>query len=77
MFYLIIASLEWSFGDLFGKAVAGIIVGTACYNTVVMFKFPKYRKKRDELAKEEDGRIQQKIRKRVQQEATAAMFTGK
>lgn len=77
MYYIIIASLEWSFCDLLGKIVAGVIVGAAIYNTFVMFKFPKYRKKRDELAKLEDSRIQQKIRKKVQEEATAAMFTGK
>jgi len=69
LFYVIMASLEWSFGNLFGKIVAAVILGAALYNTFVMFKYPKYRKKRDELAKEEDERIQQKIRSRVATEA--------
>jgi len=78
LFYMIMASLEWSFGDLMGKIVAGVIFGCALYNTFVMFKFPKYRKKRDELAKLEDARIQQKIRSKVmaeaQKSATASIF---
>lgn len=63
------ASLEWSFGNLFGKIVAGVILGAGLYNSFVMFKYPKYRQKRDALAKEEDDRIQQKIRSRVATEA--------
>jgi len=69
LFYIIMASLEWSFGNLFGKIVAGVILGAGLYNSFVMFKYPKYRQKRDALAKEEDDRIQQKIRSRVATEA--------
>jgi len=69
LFYVIMASLEWSFGNLFGKIVAGVILGAAVYNAFVMWKYPKYRKQRDALAKLEDERIQNKIRGRIANEA--------
>jgi hypothetical protein len=75
VFYLILASVMLSFDDLFGKILAGALIGTACYNTFVLYKYPAYRKFRDEVAKEEDLRIEGKIRERVRKEAAVQMFS--
>lgn len=80
-FYILMASVQLSFGNLFGKIVAGALMGVAFYNTYVLIKYPAYRKIRDEIAKEEDSRINKKIQERVQSEAqnsvTKAVFGGK
>ena len=75
IYYLILASVMLSFNDIFGKILAGCLVGTACYNTFVLFQYPAYRKFRDEIAKEEDKRIEAKIRERVRKEAAVQMFS--
>jgi hypothetical protein len=51
-------------------------VGLALYNTFVLIKYPAYRKLRDDIAKEEDARINTAIRDKVRKEATASMFTS-
>ena len=61
--------------DLFGRICAGVLVGTALYNTFVLIRYPAYRKMRDQLAKEEDERINAAIRDRVRKEAATAMFS--
>jgi hypothetical protein len=68
-YYFLMASVEWSFGNLFGRVVAGALMGVAVYNTYVLYAYPSYRKIRDEIAAEEDERINKKIQARVQREA--------
>jgi len=70
------ASVEWSLNSIFSMILAGAFVGVAFYNTYILFKYPAYRKLRDELAKEEDARIQKKMRKQIQKEATKSMFAS-
>lgn len=74
-FYLLLASICLSLKDLFGLIMAGFLVGTALYNTYVLCRYPAYRKLRDELAKEEDERINKRIKKEVGKEVTRQMFT--
>ena len=75
-FYLLMATILFSLGDLFSIICAGCLVALALYNTFVLIKYPAYRKLRDSIAKEEDARINAAIRERVRKEATAAMFSG-
>ena len=76
MFYVLMASVEWSFGNIFGYVLAGSLIACACYNAYVIWKYPKYREVRDKLAKEEDERIQRKIQENVRKEAAKAVFKG-
>jgi hypothetical protein len=74
IYYFLMATVCLSFGDLFGKILAGALVGTACYNTFIMIKYPAYRQMRDKLAKEEDIRIEKKMKENVRKQATQQMF---
>lgn len=74
LFYILMATVCLSFDDLFGKILAGALVGVALYNTFILIKYPAYRKMRDELAKEEDKRIEAKLREKMRKEATRQMF---
>lgn len=76
MYYLLLATVCWSLNDLFSRICAGCLVGLALYNTFVLIKYPAYRKLRDDIAKEEDARINTAIRDKVRKEATASMFTS-
>mmetsp|Transcript_18708 Transcript_18708/g.22933 ORF Transcript_18708/g.22933 Transcript_18708/m.22933 type:complete len:227 (+) Transcript_18708:123-803(+) len=73
-YYILLATICYSFENLFGKILAGCLVGVACYNTYILIKYPAYRKMRDTIAKEEDERINAQLRDRVRKEATANMF---
>lgn len=76
VFYFIVASVCLSFkGDLFGKIMAAVTGATAIWNCYVILRYPAYRQMRDNLAKEEDARIEAKLRDEVRKKATAAMFT--
>ncbi len=76
-YYILLATVCYSTDDFFGKICAGCLVGLALYNTYVLIRYPAYRKMRDEIAKEEDERIQAAIRDRVRKEAASAMFSRK
>lgn len=73
-FYLLMATVCVSFKRLFGFIVGGALVGVAFYNTYVLIKYPAYRQLRDELAKEEDKRIEGKVREKMRAEASRQMF---
>jgi len=76
MYYILLASVMASFNNLFARIVAGCLVGTAFYNTFVLIRYPAYRMMRDEIAKEEDKRIEAKLREQVRKEAMTAMFSN-
>lgn len=76
-FYIFLATVCWSLGDIFAQVCAGCLVGIAFYNTYVIMRYPAYRKLRDAVAKEEDERINAAIREKVRKEATSAMFTSR
>lgn len=76
IFYFIVASICLSFkGDVFGMIMAGVTAATAIWNCYVILKYPAYRQMRDNLAKEEDARIEAKIREEMRKKATIAMFS--
>jgi hypothetical protein len=75
-YYILLATVCYSMNDLFGRICAGCLVGIAFYNTYVIIRYPAYRKMRDQIAEEEDARINAAIREKVRKEATAAMFTS-
>lgn len=69
------ASVNFSLRGIFGWTLGGVFIGVALYNTYVLCRYPAYRKLRDELAREEDARIEKKIKKKIAKETTRAMFT--
>lgn len=73
IFYVLMASITWSFDDIMGKIVAGFLIGVACYNTFVLFKYPTYRKLREQIAEEEDKRIEARISKEVRKQAVTQL----
>lgn len=75
LFYIFLATVCWSLGDIFAQICAGCLVGIAFYNTYVIMRYPAYRKIRDKAAAEEQERINAAIREKVRKEATGAMFT--
>ena len=77
VYYILLATVCLSFDDIFGKMLAAALAGIAIYNTYVLIKYPAYRKMRDELANEEDTRIQKRMREQVRKEATKQMFQKK
>ena len=74
VFYVLLASIAWSFDDLMGKIVAAAFVGVACFNTYVLCRYPSYRKMREKIAAEEDKRIEARISKQVKKQAAAAVM---
>jgi COPI associated protein len=69
MFYLLLGSIAWSFGKLFGKVVAAVFGGMAIFNTYVLCRYPSYRRMREKIAEEEDKRIEARISKEVKKQA--------
>ena len=68
VFYLLLASVSWSFG-FFGQIVGAVYVGVACFNTYVLCRYPSYRRMREKIAEEEDKRIEARISKEVKRQA--------
>ena len=60
LFYLLLASVAWSFG-FFGQIVGAAYVAVAFFNTYVLCRYPSYRKMREKIAEEEDRRIEGRI----------------
>lgn len=54
MYYLLLASISFSFKGLGGKIVGSAFVAVAFYNTYVLCRYPTYRKIREKIAEEED-----------------------
>ena len=73
LFYLLLASVCWSYDELFGKIVAGCLVGCAVFNTWVLCRYPAYRAMREKIAEEEDKRIEARIGKEVKRQALRQM----
>lgn len=74
IFYLMMGSVAWSYTNILGYAVGGAFVFVACFNTYVLCRYPSYRKVRDEIAKEEDKRIEARISKEVKRQAAKQAF---
>ena len=69
IFYMVIASVSWSYDSFPGKVVAGVWVGIAIFNTYVLCRYPGYRRIREKIAEEEDKRIEARISKEVKRQA--------
>jgi hypothetical protein len=74
LFYLLLASVAWSYKGLFGFIVAGGFIAVALFNTYVLCRYPAYRKIRERIAEEEDKRIEARISKEVKRQATRSMM---
>jgi len=69
LFYMVLASVCYAFGSLGGYIVAASMVGVAFFNTYVLCRYPAYRKIREQIAEEEDKRIEARISKEVRTQA--------
>merc|ERR1719296_342254 len=77
LFYCLMASVSWSYKGLLGY-ITGILLGcVAVFNTYILVKYPAYRKMREQIAAEEDKRIQGKINQQVRKQAISNMGWGK
>jgi hypothetical protein len=66
---MVLASVVWSFGNLMGSIMAACLAGVALFNTYVLCRYPGYRKIREQIAEEEDKRIEARISKEVKRQA--------
>uniref|UniRef100_A0A7R9VQJ8 Uncharacterized protein n=1 Tax=Pseudictyota dubia TaxID=2749911 RepID=A0A7R9VQJ8_9STRA len=74
VFYLILGTVTWAYGNIFGKAV-GIIFGVVgLFNIYVLCRYPSYRKMREKIAEEEDKRIEARISREVKKKAVQSAF---
>jgi len=69
LFYMILGSVAYTFGGLWGIIMACVMVGTAFFNTYILCRYPAYRKVREQIAEEEDKRIEDRIAKEVRTQA--------
>lgn len=76
IFYLILASVAWSFQFLPASAVAIAFIAIAFFNTYVLCRYPGYRKMREKIAEEEDKRIEARISKEVRKQAANQILGG-
>jgi hypothetical protein len=76
LFYLVLASVCWSYNKLMGKILAASLVGVAIFNTYVLCRYPSYRKIRERIAEEEDKRIEARISKEVKKQAIKNITGG-
>ena len=67
-FYVVLASVTWSFDDIGGFIISGVLVAVALFNTYVLCRYPGYRQMREKIAAEEDKRIQARIDKEVRKQ---------
>ena len=52
-----------------GVIMACVMAGVALFNTFILCRYPAYRKVREQIAEEEDKRIQDRISKEVKTQA--------
>jgi Zn-dependent protease with chaperone function len=76
LYYLVLASVCWTYSNLMGKILAASLVGVAIFNTYVLCRYPSYRKIRERIAEEEDKRIEARISKEVKKQAIKNITGG-
>ena len=74
MFYLLLASIAFSYENLRGKIVGAAFIAVAFYNTYVLCRYPSYRKMREKIAEEEDKRIEARISKEVKKQMVSQVM---
>mmetsp|Transcript_15533 Transcript_15533/g.22911 ORF Transcript_15533/g.22911 Transcript_15533/m.22911 type:complete len:222 (-) Transcript_15533:85-750(-) len=80
LFYLLLASVTWAYGNLFGKAISIALIVVAVMNTYILCRYPAYRKIRERIAEEEDKRIESRISNEIRNNAVngaAASLRGR
>ncbi|KAL3768312.1 hypothetical protein ACHAWU_006694 [Discostella pseudostelligera] len=77
LFYLLLASVSWSYGSVLGKISGGIFGAVGIFNTYILCRYPTYRKMREDIAAEEDNRIRAKINQQVRKQAISNMGWGR
>lgn len=77
LFYLLMASVTWSYHNLLGKISAITLGVVAVLNTYILCRYPTYRRMREQIADEEDKRVQSKINQQVRKQAISQMGWGK
>lgn len=76
-FYTLLASVAWAYNTLFGKIMAVAFIATAVFNTYILCRYPGYRKIREQIAEEEDKRIEARISKEVKKQAMSSISSGR
>eukprot|EP00541_Cyclophora_tenuis_P009887 CAMPEP_0116545666 /NCGR_PEP_ID=MMETSP0397-20121206/2797_1 /TAXON_ID=216820 /ORGANISM="Cyclophora tenuis, Strain ECT3854" /LENGTH=205 /DNA_ID=CAMNT_0004070009 /DNA_START=43 /DNA_END=663 /DNA_ORIENTATION=- len=69
LFYLLLGSVTWAYGNFFGQVVTCCLGAVAVFNTYVLCRYPSYRQMRERIAEEEDKRIEARISKEVKRQA--------
>ncbi|KAL3808199.1 hypothetical protein ACHAXA_007927 [Cyclostephanos tholiformis] len=77
LFYCLMASVCWTYEGILGRATAIVLGCVAVFNTYVLCRYPSYRKMREDIAAEEDKRIQAKINQQVRKQAISNMGWGR
>ncbi len=77
LFYFLMASVCWTYNSIPGQATAIVLGCVAVFNTYVLCRYPSYRKMREDIAAEEDKRIQAKINQQVRKQAISNMGWGR
>lgn len=68
-YYILMASVSWSFDRFYTKGVAIALVAVAVFNTYILYRYPSYREVRERIAEEEDKKINAKISGEVRKQA--------
>mmetsp|Transcript_6127 Transcript_6127/g.9408 ORF Transcript_6127/g.9408 Transcript_6127/m.9408 type:complete len:220 (+) Transcript_6127:72-731(+) len=76
LFYLLLASVTWAYGNLFGNIIAIALTVVAVMNTYILCRYPAYRKMREKIAEEEDKRIESRISQEVRKQAVSQAATS-
>ena len=72
-FYLLLASLSWSFNSIPTRIVSIALVVVALFNTYILFRYPSYRAVRERIAEEEDKKIEAKIGAQMKKQAIKSL----
>jgi hypothetical protein len=73
VFYMILASVTWSYENILGRIAAIALATVAVFNTYILCRYPSYRKIREQIAEEEDKRIESRISKEVRAKAVGSL----
>jgi len=73
LFNLIMATISWSYGRIYGEAVGITIMVVALFNTYVLCCVPDYRNIREKIVKEEDKKVEAKLTEQARKQALRAL----
>lgn len=72
-FYILMASISWSFENVLTQIVSMALIVVALFNTYVLCRYPSYRAIRERLAAEEDTKIEARISGEVKKQAIRSL----